>query len=460
MEVSPEEMAMELETIAYNDLVNDGGRPSYPVYLINQVSQNPEQYREVLQPWQEWPDTSPPWWEDVLRTQRKRWLDFRHWQEDNRDMVNEEDLFAVFFEEEKRKDIEAEAERRYTKMTESQYLEKLKTKFKRRQTEKGIDDGEEGFSAFVEEEKQQRLEIGRKWPGMTEDEYRQTLRRRFDQQQDLRYWENFYWLREDHGRGEFPEYVEEAKRRLTRHGFTRPFQLDEDPKRQDKLTTWIEYLNYECSWYDLYTGRVERLQPKHDEAWKKLVDSKVLKPSETEEYLRSDESAFRCQGEEDAASKAVESAKSAARAVLTLTEKAIKDPQHSRLTKPMRLQMIAKAQSRVDAAQESLRAIKRRGDLITDFIRGQFDYRDAKRDVERHSILLRWIREQVPLIEAELKESEAAEGSSHAERGTKRRLGAATSQGGEKSKRVRFDDHDGPPPKRPRNDSQDSSPPH
>ena len=155
----------------------------------------------------------------------------------------------------------------------------------------------------------------------------------------------------------------------------------------------------------------------------------------------------------------MESARSAARAVLVLMEKARNDPQRSRLTKPVRLQMIADAHYRFDAVQESLRATERRNDLVTDFICGQFDYRAAKRNVERHSILLRWIREQVPLIEAELKESGAAEGSSHAERGTKRRLGA-TSQGGKKSKRVCFDDDDGPPPKRPRNDSQDSSSQH
>jgi hypothetical protein len=111
-----------------------------------------------------------------------------------------------------------------------------------------------------------------------------------------------------------------VKRRLAQHGFTRPFELDEDPKRQDKLTTWIEYLNYEYSWYDRYTRMVKRLQLKHDEAWKKLVDSKVLKPSETEEYLRSEECGFRRQSEEDAATKAVESAKLAAKSALIWAE--------------------------------------------------------------------------------------------------------------------------------------------
>ncbi|KAK0753509.1 hypothetical protein B0T18DRAFT_424054 [Schizothecium vesticola] len=35
----------------------------------------------------------------------------------------------------------------------------------------------------------------------------------------------------------FHDYVEQVKRRLALHGFTRTFQLEKDPKRQDKLTT-------------------------------------------------------------------------------------------------------------------------------------------------------------------------------------------------------------------------------
>lgn len=50
------------------------------------------------------------------------------------------------------------------------------------------------------------------------------------------------------------ELTEALKERLARHGFTRPFQLDEDAARQDKMTTWIEYLGYEYWWYDYYAG--------------------------------------------------------------------------------------------------------------------------------------------------------------------------------------------------------------
>ncbi|KAI8958177.1 hypothetical protein F5Y11DRAFT_50777 [Daldinia sp. FL1419] len=443
------------ETIAYNNLVNDGGRPAYPIGLLEQVSREPDEYHEILRPWQEYPDISPPKWYVVFQGQLKRWQDFRNWQEDNREMTNEEELFAAFVEEEKRRETEwewyRETESRYIErlrvgftrsqgdkriddwdeafaayveetkqhdlkegytwpgMTEDEYLQMLRTKFKRKQAEKGVNDGDEGFSAFVKEEQQRDMEAGRTWPGMTEDEYLQMLRTRFNREQRHRYWEYFYWLREDHGRGGYAEYVEEAKRRLAKHGFTRTFQLDKDPKRQDKLTTWIEYLNYEYSWYDRHIRSLNRLQPKYDEAWKTLVNSGVLRPGETDKSLRTTESAFRCQTEEDQATKAVASAEAAANAAVAETEKAKYG--RSSLTQHERKRKLGEAHSRLIRARQTLKATKRRGDLITEFIRGTRPYQGEKENIYRHSILLQWILAQVPLIEAELQESKAAKGS-------------------------------------------------
>lgn len=231
---------------------------------------------------------------------------------------------------------------------------------------------------------------------------------------------NPWYLRENHGRGGFPEYIEEVKRRLKQRGFTRTFQLEEDPKQQDKLTTWIEYLNYEYSWYDKCSRDIKRLQPQYDKAWQKLVHSGVLRPSETDKYLRTTESAFRRESEREQAKKAVESAKSAANTVLTSTQN---EPQRSSLTKSMRVRMMRKAHSRLNKVKESPRAIARRDDLITNFIRGTWDYKTAERNVKRQRIRLQWILEQVPRIVAELNELEAAKSTSNAERDTNRRLG-------------------------------------
>ncbi|KAH6881141.1 hypothetical protein B0T10DRAFT_361952, partial [Thelonectria olida] len=95
---------------------------------------------------------------------------------------------------------------------------------------------------------------------------------------------------------------------LARHDFTQPFELDEDPKKQDKLTIWIEYLNYEYWWLDKYTGDIERLEPDHDKAWQELVDMDILRPHETKEFVRTAASGMECQTEEDQAMKAVQRA--------------------------------------------------------------------------------------------------------------------------------------------------------
>jgi hypothetical protein len=350
--ISREEIAKRLETEAYNDLVNDAGRPLYPISLLEQVSKDPEEYREILRPWLEYPDANPPNWR-VFSRQLNRWQDFRRWQQDNR----------------------------------------------------GYHD-DEGFPAFVEAEKRRYARDG--VTGMrSELEFDEMLKLQWDDMQRFRQWQR-HNIREVHGDGGFPEYVEAVKHRLAQHGSTRTFPLEEDPTRQDKLTTWIEYLNFEYWWYDRYTNSVKRQQQQYDEAWKKLVGSKVLRPFETEES--NIESVFRRASEEERAEKAVESAKSA----LIWTQKARNEPRRSNLTRPEWLRRLAAAQSTLDTAKESLKSIKRRNDLITDFIRGTRNYQISKKNADRHNILLRWILEQVPLVEAE--------GSSDAGRGTKRRL--------------------------------------
>ncbi|KAH8757978.1 hypothetical protein F5883DRAFT_683243, partial [Diaporthe sp. PMI_573] len=195
---------------------------------------------------------------------------------------------------------------------------------------------------------------------------------------------------------------------LAEYGFTQPFQFDDNPTQQDKLTTWIEYLGYECWVHYRYASRVKRMQPKYDVAWKKLVESSVLRPFETKEYVCNIECALRHQSERDQATRAVASARSAAKAVLTSAHSDINKPGGSRPTSAARLQMIEEAQSRVEAAQRALASTKRRNDLVTEFMQSVGHYLTTKREAERHNIRVRWALKQIPLIEAELNEFSVA----------------------------------------------------
>lgn len=365
----------EVERVNYNALVNDGGRPCYPIARLEDVSENPKEYRAMLRPWQEAPDTSWPKWK-VFDRQLGRWEDFRTWQLVNRDIYDPDSAYIAFVEMWKRR-MAAEGDRGNTEELAAIEADPLRL-----------------MSVWKHFERERKRDYPHLWwlekpkpTGTVEGDTKELGTSDAD-----RY---------------FRVYVEQVKRRLAQHGFTRTFQLEEDPKRQDKLTTWVEYLNYEYSWYDRYERSVKRLQPQHDEDWTKLVESGVLRPSETEEYRLTGESAFQRHSEWSAAKRALESAKEAANAALAETEKA--KHRRSSLSTEERKRRLAAALSRVDPAKESWEVTKRRADLIREFIVGIRDYRVAKDDVYRQGVLLQWILEQVPLVEAELSEDNELE---------------------------------------------------
>ncbi|KAI0534153.1 hypothetical protein GGR58DRAFT_505568 [Xylaria digitata] len=224
------------------------------------------------------------------------------------------------------------------------------------------------------------------------------------------HWQNFlYWQAQSRGLGlppfanlaykvfdrdfrrKSPTYTEAAKDLLARYGFTRPFQFHDDPKRQDKLTTWMNILA--------------------------ILDAKVLRPFETEEYILTIECAIRQQHEEDRAFRAVKSAEA-----ILMSEQMAED--NLRVTyrgeSAAGVQSHA-AQSRLDAAKESLAVIERRNNLVTKFHVLVGNYLIAKGDEKYHRARLQWVLEQVPLVEAEMNECGVTETNPTGTRNTKRR---------------------------------------
>src|SRR5690554_6824478 len=59
------------ETEAYQELVDHGGRPLYPIGLLEEVSTHPEKYHEMLQSWQYPSDLMKTW--EVFQRQWGRW---------------------------------------------------------------------------------------------------------------------------------------------------------------------------------------------------------------------------------------------------------------------------------------------------------------------------------------------------------------------------------------------------
>ncbi|KAI0872475.1 hypothetical protein GGS24DRAFT_518539 [Hypoxylon argillaceum] len=360
--------ARVLEAEIYNDLVIDGGRPLYPIGLLNEIFQNLEEYDELLRPWKLSWCTNLPWKSsdsmdeprEIFQRQLARWQDFRKWQNDNRGIEDD--------------------------TTYPAYVESVKLRHRRFR-------GEESYICLLAKLEDNPSYLEKDW----------------DRDQELRDLQRSR-CRENRGGNGFPGYVEAVKRRLARHGFTRPFQLKYDPKRQDKLTEWIEYLNFEYWCLDWYAASIQRLKPAHDKAWRELVDSKIARPGETMESIRTTASSMQRSREQSQAREAMRRAKSRVKEVYTSTSLAPLAPlAPNRLNTPMkeRSQRLQAATRELLAAEASKESIIKRGSLIEKFIRGTSGFVDAKKDASRHSILVQWVLDQVPLVEAELTRSEA-----------------------------------------------------
>ncbi|PFH62652.1 hypothetical protein XA68_12523 [Ophiocordyceps unilateralis] len=341
------------ETEAYNDLVSDGGRPLYPISLIEQVGRKPEEHRNMLWPFWDYPGYSSTQWL-VFRQQLKRWQAFRKWQIDNRGLEDDDGGFPAFIETMKRI---------YAKDESTGELAKLEAD-----------------------------------PLWMKDAWLVKQRERRWQQR---------WQRE-RGCNTFSDYGDAVKRRLARHGFTRSFELQEDPQLQDRLTTWIEYLCFEYWWFDRHTDSIERLKLDHDRRWQALVDKKIPKPQETKDFVRTSQSAMEREREIDQARQAIRMAEANEKRVYFLTQE---DPQRLTIPEARRIQMLGDARKQSKAAQEWHELIYQRGNMITDFIRATFGYVEAQKDAAYHATIAQWVLEQVPLVRAELIQPDMTEAS-------------------------------------------------
>lgn len=391
--VDIEFLRTKYEIESYHELIKDGGRPIYPIDLVRDVLRNPDNYAEILRPWQESLDQIRP--DDVLERQWDRWQDFRKWQNNNR----------------------------------------------------GREDDDGGFLAYIERRKYEiRRDI------LPKPAAKRLAQIEADPSCLEPRWEELQCERERHryryrerGCNGFSDYAEAVRRRLARHDFTRPFQLHEDPKQQDKLTTWIEYLNYEYWWLDKYTGDIERLQPSHDKAWQELVDEKVLRSHETEAFILTDASPMERQAEDDEAMKDMERLRVEAQRIYRLTQE---DPLRLSIPRAKRVLMMQNASTKLQAAKRRFQQVKSRNDRVCDFVRGTLGHAGAKRNAALQRILrLPWVLEQIPLIDDEQSQSPTSEAESGEIKTTKRRRAA---EGDEEEntnpKRQRLHHHGSGPP--------------
>lgn len=228
-----------------------------------------------------------------------------------------------------------------------------------------------------------------------------------------------------------PTYTDGMRRLLADYGFTRSFRLHDDRTQQDPLTTWIEYLG--CLYAEHYrqTRVAAANQSGFDQAWEKLSGTGLLRPFETKEYLGSNQCMRDRPREVFKAEKDLASTKSAAAGILKGRHEDTASSGLRRSTPEAGAQIMAAAKSRLAAAKTSLRVIQKRNALIYEFRRVMDKYREAVRGMTYFEVRAKWVLDQLPLVEAEFKESAAARTGSGVACGSKRPRHSDSAEGGE-----------------------------
>ncbi|UPK91266.1 hypothetical protein LCI18_002201 [Fusarium solani-melongenae] len=192
----------------------------------------------------------------------------------------------------------------------------------------------------------------------------------------------------------FSEHSSRCQKRLAKHSFAGSLHLEKNLAEQTELSDWIEYLCFEYFQYEKFL-RHKQSHQQYKEAWRNLVSTKVLKPDETQGDIDANEFAAACEKERTSLRQAVE----IARSNTLLADRDMLDPN---LKGPTAQRKLFEAQAELDSAIKEFDDFQIRKRKIEDYKKATATYRAARDGAKRHEILLRWIRDQIPLIEEKL----------------------------------------------------------
>ncbi|KAM3537479.1 hypothetical protein ARSEF1564_009596 [Beauveria bassiana] len=329
------------ETDAYHRLVDDGGRPLYSIDSLGQVLQNPDEYQEMLRPFWSHPRSTHSA-NHVFQKQRDRWRDFRSWQLDNRGLSDPADAFDAHVRE---------------------YRDMLKK------------------YGFLQE--LAKLD--------SDPSYLKRPRGPWAYHEKRRHWQRRHQI--EPGCSGFDDYKTAFGARLSRHGhLLSDLQLKENPRQQDALTTWAEYLCFEYWWHDYYLARLRHLKPEYDRACARLHDRGILQPGQDGDLVETDAYRLRLCGELKSTSAALTAARSE-------VERACQ-PRGTATSAPHQIWTAAK--ERLEDAESARRRAVQRETIIDEFLQQTRAYRKSQGDVAKHPILIEWVQNQLLLIQTEM----------------------------------------------------------
>ncbi|KAH6620870.1 hypothetical protein B0J18DRAFT_430913 [Chaetomium sp. MPI-SDFR-AT-0129] len=302
------DMVERYERECYEDLVRDGGRPMYPIELVNQLAEDPAAYPDLVRPW----PLLPRMRSMIFEAQWHHWKFFRSWQEHTRQQSPLSEI---------------------TSGPITQHWEANKV-----------------YSVFVTQFLSKNL-----------------------------------------------MYSDAAANLLKEHYFSRRgIQFLQDRTQQDKVTEWIEYLAFECAKHNWYGYQIQRCQKRIDACWETLASSGLLRPYETREYVCDKSSTPVYQAEVDRIQRE-----------LDLAEFEFEEAQTGANTDQ---ETMATATQKLDEAKREMEVFQQRKELTIPYNTQVHNRRKLEEEQEKQGRLLEWVRDQVPLVEAEVRTTLASEG--------------------------------------------------
>jgi len=160
---------------------------------------------------------------------------------------------------------------------------------------------------------------------------------------------------------------------------------------QDRLTNWCEYLARHYVLYERETERMVRDQPKYDNDYEELKE--FLRPTESLGNVMNSFNFFGYGYDVQLAKEALQRSKSA-------LERAEADYTASPHSNYLKLRLEDQKVS-VETLQNNLEFRKRKLETISAFNRFASGFLTAKESYERHPVLLKWMREQIPQLQLE-----------------------------------------------------------
>ncbi|WZH48738.1 uncharacterized protein QYS62_009920 [Fusarium acuminatum] len=215
-------------------------------------------------------------------------------------------------------------------------------------------------------------------------------------ERQLERWNQFrrYQLRVRRNSDTFEEYRVRCTKCLSDYSIKTPLHMKQDSTDQNPLSQWLEYLCFELSECETYSW-YKRYHQQYKSAWQTLYDSKVLRSHETRDQIEDDEYMSADDHERTNLRQAVEVGSSN----ILLAERDLLNPSMKR---PLAQRKLFEAQAELDSAIKAFDLFQDRKDMIKEYRRTTNAYREARRGARRHQILLRWVWQQMLLIEKEL----------------------------------------------------------